>query len=135
MAANLENNHNSQPNPSGIWQALWLKLISQALEQTAFRQYLDAWETLKLLKTQLPPECEKDCKKGYMDAEKVFSQQIQRFSLNQTIRARANYISKNAPNVLLQLLGDIRTSLYEHKWITKDTGYSGIDPNKESIGF
>lgn len=123
MMSYLETNQNSQPqnpNPTGIWQSLWLKLISQALDEISQRRYVSAWQTLQLLRTQIPPECEQEVKKYYDAIEPIVNKQFRGNNLQEAQELRAHYIFLKMQTPLLELLSAIRTSLYEHNWINKD---------------
>jgi hypothetical protein len=129
-----ENNYgtNNNQNPSGIWQTVWGTLFSQFNEQMLNNEYLRAWKTIQLLKSQIPPECEKDIEQDYQKLKALIKKPTNTYTVLQAMRDKKRQLEEEAPTALLELISNIRKSLYDRKWITKETGFPGIDPNKAS---
>lgn len=119
MAENSYINNNSQ-NPSGIWQTIWGNLFYKFNEEMLNENYIRAWKTVQLLKGQIPPECEKDILEEYNQAHKIINKPIEAYTTIEAKRAKKQQLNNQAPEILLQLMGNIRQSLYDRKWINKD---------------
>jgi hypothetical protein len=114
----------NQNNPTGIWQHIWVTLTLQALEQLSNKKYLSAWETLKLLTKEIPPECEQDCKPQYEKITKIIQQiyQIKGNTLKNVTDTQMYRIQRDLPEPLIEFLGTIRKSLFDNGWINKSFG-------------
>lgn len=119
MAENHLNTANSQ-NPSGIWQSIWGNLFYQFNEQMLNNEYLRAWKTVQLLKAQIPPECEKDIQQEYNRVKKIIDQPTEAYTAREHINQKRAQLNRETPEALLALMGNIRYSLYDKKWINKD---------------
>ncbi len=114
----------NQNNPTGIWQHIWVTLTLQAIEQYSKKQYLSMWETLKILKKEIPPECENDCEAQYTKITQIV-QEINKITGNKLQSVKDIYayrVYRDLPEPLLDLLGQIRKSLFEKGWINKNFG-------------
>lgn len=115
----MEHQSNNQ-NPSGIWQQIWAKLFWQAIDQITFQNFIGAWETLQLLKVQIPPECEEDTIEAYKKTEAVMKKPISSYNYVATAQKKQRQIQSEAPEALRELIGAVRKSLYIKGWINKD---------------
>jgi hypothetical protein len=112
----------NQNNPSGIWQHIWVTLTMQALDAFNQKKYITAYNVLLTYKTQLPPECEKECQTKYEEIQKIIGAQTEGYSQENAEEKRTAYLHKELPKKILELLATIRNSLFEHGWINKSFG-------------
>jgi hypothetical protein len=126
----------NQNNPTGIWQHIWVTLTLQAIEQYSKKQYLSMWETLKILKKEIPPECEKDCEVQYTKITQIV-QEINKITGNKLQSVKDTYayrVYRDLPEPLLDLLGQIRKSLFEKGWINKNFQIQPLSTKKPHMG-
>lgn len=119
MAETNYNTSNSQ-NPSGIWQTIWGNLFYKFNEEMLNNNYIRAWKTVQLLKAQIPPECEKDILEEYKRTDNIMKKPIEAYTSTEAKRRKNYQLNNEAPEGLLQLMGNIRQSLYDRNWINKD---------------
>jgi hypothetical protein len=112
--------HNINQNPTGIWQGIWADLFRQINMQMTAGQYSAAWFSLQLIKVQLPPECIQDTEADFLKASKIMQTVIEGYGYMEIYQNKKRQIAKDAPEVILSLLGKIVASLYIHHWINKD---------------
>lgn len=131
----MENNQN-QNNPTGIWQHIWVTLIIQALEEYKRNDYVGCYNTTKLLKTQLPPECETEITEKFNVIIKILKKisETKGSTLQQVQDKQIYLIHNELPEPLLELLGAVRKSLFDKGWINKNFGASPINKKKPHIG-
>lgn len=130
--AEENNSQNNPQNPSNIWQGIWAKLFIQIMQEMTNQQFQQAYKTMQLLKTQLPPECEKDVKTNYKKLDEIFQIEVNYYFSNKAQRDVNNYYKTKGYNEIIDCLTSVKNSLYDRKWITKNFGFSGVDPNNES---
>ena len=114
-----ENNINNSQNPSGIWQGIWGNLFLQFNIEMMENNYLRAWKTLQLLKSQIPPECEKEVNTEYDKVNQIIQQKTKAYTTTQRNRLKRTQLNNEAPSSLLHLMSCIRQSLYDKHWINK----------------
>lgn len=116
----------NQNNPTGIWQSMWCDLFKQFFDQYTTKNYLGAFETLKILKKSIPPECEKDVTLDFEKVSSVFNKTGKPtygyWAYEEAQFNKMHRIITETPMLLLELLGSIRNSLYEKGWINKNFG-------------
>lgn len=119
MSENSFGGGNGQ-NPSGVWQTIWGNLFFKFNEEMLNENYLRAWKTAQLLKQQIPPECEKDIQEIYSKTDNIMKKPIYAYTTIEAKRAKKQQLTNEAPELLLELMGNIRQSLYNRNWINKD---------------
>lgn len=122
----------NQANPTGIWQSIWANLFMQAITEMSKNQYIHAFNTLEILKSQIPPECEKDIEQLYQETKRIVEKKVPSYNLSSQQEKKFAQIQTELKPATLKLMAKIRNSLYEKHWINKQTGFVGIDPNQES---
>lgn len=110
----------NQNNPTGIWQHIWVTLTMQALTEYKEKKYLACWETIKLLKAELPPECEAEIQQEYNKIKIIMKKQIPGFNQQNVVERRTAYLQAELPDPLLEIIGDIRHTLFKNNWINKN---------------
>jgi hypothetical protein len=129
MAEMEPNTFTPAQNPSGIWQNIWAQLFGEFNKQMLYNNYLAAWKTVQLLKTQIPPECEEIIQDGYDHVKEIINRPTEAYTAREHINQKRAQLNRDTPEALLTLMSSIRKSLYDKKWITKENGFSGINPN------
>lgn len=122
----MTENSQNQNNPTGIWQSMWCNLFTLFFNQFSERKYTASYETLKMLKKSIPPECEKDVDSEFEKVAKVFKKPALPASgywaYDDAQFNKQHQIITETPTLLLNLIGLIRNSLYEKGWINKNFG-------------
>lgn len=129
MAEIEANTFTPTQNPSGIWQNIWAQLFGEFNKQMLCNNFLGAWKTTQLLKTQIPPECEMEIQNEYDRVKRIINQPTQAYTAREHINQKRAQLNRDTPEALLTLMSSIRKTLYDKKWISKDMGFSGINPN------
>lgn len=110
---------NQQTNPTAIWQNLWCCLFKQAMDQFTDSNYPGCFKTLKMLKVQIPPECEKDVAETFEKAQVVYEAKTTGYNRSITQERKMWQIHNVFPPYLLDIMSAIRSSLYARGWINK----------------
>jgi hypothetical protein len=122
----------NQANPTGIWQTIWANLFMQSIEEITAKQYIHAFNTLEILKSQIPPECETEIEEVYKTTKLIVEKKVVGHNLNKAQENKIAQIQTELRPAVLNLMAKIRNSLYNKHWINKQTGFVGLDPNQES---
>lgn len=130
----MSNYQNSEQNPSGIWQTLWASSLQEfnktRLENNP-KKFDLCWQILENLYSDIPPDSQNDVKDKYNAAKKFMEREITGYN-NVEIAQNTKIAIYKQKQLLIELKTAIIHSLYDRKWITKNSGFGGIDPNKES---
>ena len=118
----MEHRSNTNPNPSGIWQASWADLFYRIIEDMRLREYPLAWRNMKLLKVMLPPDCETDVNQEFIEAEKKLNVSFGggKVITSYAEQALRKYMNTTGDTTLMELLTNIKRSLFTRGWINKD---------------
>lgn len=117
----------NEQNPSGIWQKLWVDLITNFNVIMASpiinspNKYEKAWQTQELLHGQIPPECQQDTQETFKKTKEVMQRKVTGYDAVDRARYKqqTNYLEREA---LLNLNTETIISLFAHKWINKSFG-------------
>lgn len=132
METNDNKNNTNNQNALSVWQGLWAKLFWQIIEEMTKKEYINAYQTMYLLKAQLPPECETDTQDAYAKMEKTLNPKIEVFTVTEAAQYTQKHFRQYGFKALAECMTAVKNSLYTRKWITKNFGFSGVDPNDES---
>lgn len=116
------------------WQSIWINLIHKANEQYLIGELKSSWNTIIILNSWLPEETQNECKEKFVEITNKLEENRKNTKGHDRITIEHQFNNKNKAILIRkipEILSKIRSSLETHNWITRPSGYSGIDANKE----
>ena len=111
----------NQANPTGIWESMWLQLITDVIANLQQRNYFQAWQSLQLLEVVLPPEdVLPEVKPKFEVIRELMKKQFRGYTLDEVTEKKNQHFYQVLPKPEFELLGAITASLFKNHWINKN---------------
>ena len=125
----------SQHEEKHLWESQLVKLSDEVHARWLAKDYLGAWEAYRLYYSSCPGVTKQELLKLYEETESKIRNIYKTttgYSLNDATRQVEYCLRTLLKDGMLKLNSDTTASLERHGYLRRDTGYSGIDPNKEA---
>jgi hypothetical protein len=121
--------------PGATLQSEWIRLLNECSLQYQLKNYYGAYMVLLDLQTSLPEECHKSTEKEFNKILIAFKKIEDNVNLTYSTSLAKMRLRSEVRDFLrdsvLPLKRAIHVSLETTKWISKPSGYGGIDANAE----
>ena len=124
--------------PSRPWQSIWTQLIMEANALWVQGHYDESWSCLVILSPSLPIQCQAETNEDYAKVKeqlKMVGSKIAAYSFYQKSIYRTRTRNSILDPAIPEVIRLVESSLERNGWISKETGYGGINPNKETKEF